>query len=126
MPTLHIPCETDAISDGFHTFRELYAHRRALFAALVRMMPDKAWMAQYHHDGTSIPGWFIAGIELPNGQISYHLPNDDWDLMAATGCTETLNAPKWDGHDAADVVFRLRQFADPSFIAKIYSSPLDG
>jgi hypothetical protein len=54
----------DDVSDGYHTFAELYQHRFALFLALCRAL-EMGWKSRLHADGTMYPGWFIAGIELP-------------------------------------------------------------
>jgi hypothetical protein len=100
--------DTDGISDGYHTFGELYEHRSALLASIMREFPALSWMARQHHDGSSYPGWFIAGMQLPTGPISYHLRIDPWwNLLATTGATIRQNAPEWDGHTPADVVNRL-------------------
>jgi hypothetical protein len=106
--TLHLPCAVDDVSDGYHTFRELYAHRVALFLALARAL-GTAWRAHQHSDGTMYDGWFIVGLALPTGDISYHLPLADWH---ETGWMHTsTRAPSWDGHMPADVVQRLRLYA---------------
>lgn len=97
------------VSDGYHTFNELYAHRIALFIALAVTHSHIAWRSMKHDDGSEYEGWFIAGMHLPTGDISYHLPESDWDKL--TGYVETLpKAPKWDGHTAADVVKRLNEW----------------
>jgi hypothetical protein len=97
---------TENTSDGFHTFKELYDHRIALFIALMKSHPTISWCSKVHHDGSSYDGWFIAGMDLPTGQISYHLPMSDWDKLGAD--FPTLDkAPEWDGHTPADVVKRL-------------------
>lgn len=97
------------VSDGFHTFNELYEHRIALFIALAVSHGDIAWRSMKHEDGTMFEGWFIAGMHLPTGDISYHLPDKDWDKL--TGYVETLpKAPTWDGHTPADVVKRLNEW----------------
>jgi hypothetical protein len=97
------------ISDGYHTFAELYEHRHALFVALCAHWPTwkgAVWRAQHHSDGTMFPGWFIAGIgREPGKQITYHLPDQLWGKL---DFAETfLRAPEWDGHTPADVVRRL-------------------
>lgn len=94
-------------SDGYHTFNELYDHRIALFAALMAATELSCWRSLKHSDGSKLDGWFIAGIDLPTGTITYHLPEKDWDLL--TGYCETLaKAPEWDGATPADTVKRLR------------------
>ncbi len=99
-------------SDGFHTFDELYAHRAALTAVLATIgaINEDSWRSKLHHpdDGPMFDGYFIVGIELPGGPISYHYPLSDWDLFGAVPVLE--HAPKWDGHTSADVVQRLRDF----------------
>ena len=101
------------VSDGYHTFKELYDHRHALFIALLSVI-DNAWKSLKHHDGSSFEGYFIAGIELNGKMISYHLPNELWANVRATPLE---CAPKWDGHTPADVVERLMDFASNNNIA---------
>lgn len=95
-------------SDGYHTFNELYEHRHALFMALAKTSEFLAWKSRLHADGTRFDGWFVAGIELPTGQITYHLPERLWDACPA----EVLERGRlWDGHTSDDVVQRLTEFA---------------
>lgn len=89
-------------SDGYHTFNELYEHRHALFAVLCSVMPS--WKSLLHSDGTMFDGWFIAGIDTVQGQITYHLPIRLWGFY---NIKELPNAPAWDGHTSDDVVNRL-------------------
>lgn len=95
------------VSDGYHTFNELYDHRFALFGALCKQM-GTAWKSHAHHheNGTSMTGWFIAGVELPSGMITYHLPVKYFDAFPAK---ELESAPEWDGHTSHDVVDRLME-----------------
>src|SRR6266487_1447153 len=68
------------ISDGYHTFGELYEHRIYLFIALCSVVPYgkytnhlQVWKSKYHHDGSCYDNWFIMGIGIRKGdQISYH------------------------------------------------------
>lgn len=98
------------ISDGYHTFDELYQHRHALFLNLMRQNRHMAWASKVHSDGTSFDGWFIAGIETPAGQISYHLPDVLWAVVEDMGVTVD-KPPPWDGHTAEDVCLRLMEMA---------------
>ena len=101
-------------SDGYHTFKELYDHRIALFIALMRSNPLISWRANNHEDGTGFEGWFIAGMHLPTGDITYHLPESDWTKLDYSGIATSNKAPKWDGHSANDVVERLNKwFKEP-------------
>lgn len=106
--------DTNLISDGYHTFGELYEHRIALFRALCSYINgtvdhesyhNAPWKSIIHSDGTTMDGWFIAGIGiLPGEQISYHIPRslyNEWPAEAR------LIAPTWDGHTSTDVLKRL-------------------
>lgn len=114
--------KTGCISDGYHTFDELYDHRITLFIALCRLYfitfymnsrMERAnallWRSEKHHDGTRFIGYFILGISpvQGGGDITYHLPMERWE---ETGFAETLeSAPEWDGHTAEDVLERLKK-----------------
>ncbi len=93
------------MSDGFHTFKELYEHRHSLFGAFLNIYGG--WKSKYHSDGSSLEGWFLAGTTLPGGMITYHLPSRLWDSFPAE---ELEFAPEWDGHESDDVVTRLQDF----------------
>ena len=101
--------ELGKISDGYHTFDELYQHRCVLFACLMKSHPELSWKSKKHSDGSEWEGWFIAGMRLPTGDVTYHLPADMWELL---GSIDTLElGVVWDGHTSADVVTRLTEFA---------------
>ena len=96
------------VSDGYHTFDELYEHRHWLFINLMASHRNLAWASRLHSDGTSWDGWFVCGMQLPfkDGQISYHMPDRLWDAVEVLGIVVD-RAPEWDGHDARDVILRL-------------------
>lgn len=99
------------ISDGFHTFAELYEHRHALFLALANSgLLHRAWRSKLHDDGTMHDGYFIAGIDLPTGTVSYHLPLSYWDTKCGPIPIRD-RAPAWDGHTPEDVIERLLAWA---------------
>jgi len=108
---------TGQISDGYHTFSELYEHRHALCLALMKAMPDRWWFSKRHHDGGLCFGsedWFIIGATLPgvsHGEITYHLPSRLWEHVKATGAAELERGHVWDGHTPGDVVARLFAWA---------------
>lgn len=87
-------------SDGYHTFNELYEHRTALFATLCNMRSDISWKSMKHADGTMYEGMFIAGIETPEGQYTYHCEMKYWYMFAMT--KEIDKAPAYDGHQPSD------------------------
>lgn len=94
------------VSDGFHTFNGLYEQRRVLFAALVKAYKDKAWKSYKHEDGEYCfgGGWFIVGIDTPEGSYTYHYENKYWDMF---DCVDLPRAKHWDGHTEADAKIRL-------------------
>lgn len=93
------------ISDGYHTFNELYHHRTVLFSVICNQNKTLAWKSRKHDDCTMFEGMFIVGIETPLGQCTYHIDNEFWDLF---DIKELPNAPKWDGHTSDDVLKRLQ------------------
>ena len=94
------------LSDGFHTFNSLYEQRMILFAALVKAYKDKAWKSYRHEDGEYCfgGGWFIVGIDTPEGSYTYHYENKYWDMF---DCVDLPRAKHWDGHTEADAETRL-------------------
>lgn len=107
MGTLIVECDVSKVSDGYHTFEELYDHRCLLFVALMRGNPELSWRANHHYDGTKYDGWFLAGMHLPTGDISYHMPISTWEWLDGCGIVTSLRAPEWDGHTSSDVLRRL-------------------
>lgn len=89
------------ISDGYHTFDELYFHRMILFSVICKQNKDKAWKSKLHADGTMFPGYFIVGIYTPDGQYSYHYKLECWKYF--DDIREMLTAPLWDGHVPSDI-----------------------
>jgi hypothetical protein len=100
------------VSDGYHTFNELYEHRCVLFIALLKCEARTGWISKLHHDGSSFDGWFVAGLRLPTGNVTYHLPNSMWETAVAANVWVRDRAPEWDGHTSADVVTRLREWIE--------------
>jgi hypothetical protein len=96
------------LSDGYHTFNELYEHRHTLFMALMNTNKHMDfWKSKLHSDGTMFDDYFIAGLNEVAGKIiTYHLPMSYWDLI---DCTVIDKAPEWDGHTSNDVLARLKQ-----------------
>lgn len=93
------------LSDGYHTFNELYHHRAVLFSVICNSMPDKAWKSKLHDTGDMFEGMFIVGIETPEGQATYHYDiNPYWEMFKVK---ELEKAPKWDGHTPTDAINRI-------------------
>ena len=89
------------LSDGYHSYNELYAHRMQLFAVVCKQNQAQAWKSKQHHDKPMYPGYFIVGVETPMGQFTYHYPMLHWGMFQVR---ELDKAPEWDGHTADDVV----------------------
>lgn len=88
--------DVEKISDGYHTFADLYEQRLILSAALAKNNPH-AWKSKRHEDG-SVPfggGWFIMGFDTDEGCYTYHYELKDWDLFQ---CKELDKGKPWDGH----------------------------
>lgn len=103
--------DTNLVSDGYHTFGELYEHRIMLFIALAKKLRREGWGAAIwrstaHSDGSVWEGWFILGInQEKDEQMTYRLPMSKWK---DTDFASTLDkAPEWDGHTSADVLARI-------------------
>jgi hypothetical protein len=117
MNRIIIPCDAGEVSDGYHTFNELYEHRYLLFCAMAKRMRSITWTwkcRQHWIDGKIEPvwnGWFLAGILLDYDEcekmITYHLPLEYWDLFDGH---EEETPPRHDGHTSQDVIERLKQW----------------
>lgn len=110
------------LSDGYHTYDELYEFRKMYNAALfnewgkerctdgfkaynVKYNVHKSWR---HHDGELCfgGGWFIVSAMLPSGLISNHYKAEDWELFQVPVVEKAKY--EFDGHTAQDVLERLK------------------
>lgn len=119
--------EVGDLSDGYHSFNELYEFRKLYNAALFNEWANnykrvssisegdiivrlplygvhKSWK---HHNGELCfgGGWFIVVAVLPTGQISNHYKAEDWDLFKIPETEKALY--EFDDHTPQDVVQRL-------------------
>lgn len=104
--------DTNIVSDGYHTFGELYEHRCLLFAWVISAIGansdayrDLLFKTRKNSVGVEWVEWFIAGINMPEGQVAYHLPMSMWDLVHAP---EIDCIDRYDGYTSDDVVKRIR------------------
>lgn len=112
------------ISDGYHTFNELYDYRMLYNAAFFNSLAyydeweEGNWHTEYdvhkskkHSDGEDCfgGGWFIVMAELPTGQISNHYEMKYWDLFKIP---EKEKANKYDGHTPQQAAERLKKFIE--------------
>ena len=90
------------ISDGYHTFDELYNHRCLLFINMcVHAKPHKT---AYKID-PNYGDWFCLYLETDHGQISYHIPEKFLNLIE--NVIKRDDNYKWDGHHSHHVIQRL-------------------
>lgn len=117
--------EKNLISDGYHTFGELYDHRCILYISFLQAIAtikslDEVvdtiekiqehpfiWRTRTHSDGSpSYEGWFVLGCGVrPGEQITYHIPDRYWKMTSFA--PEIDKAPEWDKHTSQDVYDRL-------------------
>ena len=101
--------DTNKVSDGYHTFGELYEHRIVLYIAFCKLAERDnklIWRSRKHSDGSEWDGWFLLGIGEKEGkQITYHLPTSYWDQCEFAYTKD--KAPAFDGHTSADVLSRI-------------------
>ena len=103
------------LSDGDHTFEELYNHRSLLFINLCLSMPHLAcWKPDYEH-------WFCLYLSTPHGQISYHVQGKYLSLIEDKIALKDDVA--FDGHSSDEVVQRLYRMAEHSTIRVWTGSP---
>ena len=113
------------LSDGYHTYDELYEFRKMYNAVLFNEWANtpktnkqsltgtvtneygvhKSWK---HNDGELCfgGGWFIVSAMLPTGLISNHYKAEDWDLFKVPEVEKALY--EFDGHTPQDVLVRLK------------------
>ena len=95
------------ISDGHHTFGELYRQRIAMFSVICNCFPELSWKSRKHFDEENDPMFnddFIVGINTPKGIACCHVKLEYWDLFDVL---EIENAPKYDNYTLDDVIERL-------------------
>lgn len=100
------------ISDGYHTFNELYRYRMLYNAAFFNELAKgdiKVCKSHRHYDGEECfgGGWFIVMAELPTGQISNHYENRYWELFDIPRLDK---AWEWDGHTSEEALRRLENY----------------
>ena len=80
--------DTNLISDGYHTFGELYEHRIRLFITLCKAIYNdpqyqtgqkaEIWASLNHSDESNFNGWFILGIGEEKGKQIWHNRTKKW------------------------------------------------
>ncbi len=99
---------TKNISDGYHTFEELYYQRTVLLSIICNTNPNISWKSKKHFDEENDPmfeGYFIIGINTPTGEATYHIKLKYWEMFDVP---EIEHAPKYDGYSSDEVLKRLQ------------------
>lgn len=105
------------VTDGYHTFNDLYHHRTMLFRVICGVFPKLAWKTLKHEDGSMYPNMFLVGISTPKGDATYHCDLDPyWNLFDVV---ELPRGPKFDGHTPEMALKRLQSLIDLSAISKL-------
>lgn len=103
--------QIELVSDGYHTFKELYEFRKiynaVLFSEWGKENKFKVHKSKRHFDGELCfgGGWFVVSALLPEGLISNHYEMKDWDLFNIPATNTAVF--EFDGHNSSDVLFRL-------------------
>ena len=102
------------VSDGSHTFAELYHYRmlyNALAANCMHTLGNRVYKSWNHSDGKPCfdGGWFIVVMELPQGQVTNHYKEEWWDLF---NIPSVERPSAYDGHTPQVAAARLLQYIE--------------
>lgn len=92
---------------------DVYSERAAVVVALAhaaRALGHGAFVALDPQE----PGWPVLFIELPTGQVSWHLHSDDLKAYGADLPWYSGTTPPWDGHSTAEKYRRLAKWRPES------------
>lgn len=108
--------EENDISDGYHTFNDLYEFRKLynalLFNEWAKNNEVEVYKSKRHFDGEECfgGGWFIVVAILPTGQISNHYKIKDWNLFDIPEYEKSKYV--FDGYTPQDVMNRIKEFLE--------------
>jgi len=104
--------EDKKISDGYHTFEELYEYRKAYNALFANLAVDKFKVekTKNHYDGEPCFGGthFKVYFQLPTGEVSNHYKLEDWDLFDVPEVEKATI--EYDGHTPAEALQRMLDY----------------
>jgi len=89
------------MSDG--TCNEVYRDRNLVVQLAAKLASDLGYNVYYGADPNA-PGWPVLFIELPTGQVSWHIP------QAEVIASAPLESDPWDGHTTEEKHDRIRRF----------------
>lgn len=85
---------------------EAYTDRNQLALAFLKTLQDKDIETGYYNDPDTSEEWRVVYAELPQGQISYHVPTElieEYDFLEE-------KEECWDGHTTEEKRDRLEEF----------------
>lgn len=94
------------LSDGYHTFSDIYRHRNLLFINMCLASPEKCVWAD-HQEWDSA----VLVYNAPAGQISYHISYDQVPFILHKIKEVKFGEHGWDGHNPRNVLERLEDLA---------------
>lgn len=83
---------------------EVYRERNALVAFLA-----SKYDGVLVEDSDDFPGWGVVFIETRFGQMSWHIPPEDFDLFTHV---DRVDSYVWDGHTTEEKYQRLERLAE--------------
>ena len=110
----HKCADPGRISDGYHTFDELYDYRMAYNAAAFNAWAAAGTVPVYkswkHHDGEPCfdGNWFVVVAILPTGQITNHYPAKFWSSFRIPEVERATH--EYDGHTPREALMRLLRY----------------
>ena len=121
----------NGVSDGFHTFSELYYYRMLYnsnavnFLTYIKKHNVKGFAdfdvikSKKHFGGEPCygGGWFIVVIKTPWGQISNHYKLEHWHMF---NCRAVKQSWKWDGHTMKESTERMIKLNEYLIYGKLY------
>ena len=106
------------VSDGYHTFGELYEYRLVYNALWFNSLskhfnkngvvnPYNVHKSERHNGGEKCfgGGWFIVMAQLPTGQVSNHYEMKYWNYF---DIPIQQRADRWDGHTPQEALERMK------------------
>ncbi len=90
-------------NNGMLTLDDVYKDRN-LLAQLAAVLAQRAGLCVGIGVDAEEPDWPVIYIDLPTGQVSWHVPKDE--LVARLD----PYGPKWDGHLGEEKQRRIREF----------------
>ncbi len=94
------------ISDGYHTFNEIYQHRKLLYVLLCLAHAKQCVWADHKEWDSIVLVW-----NSDAGQVSYHVSYDMKELFEGKIKEVPFGEHGWDGHTSGVVVDRLLKLA---------------